>query len=107
MIMRTTSKNKGATLLLALLALVACSDSGSDRPQPSEAVYSLVMTETGSRKIAVIKAIREVTGLGLRDAKNLADLPPCVVLSGLGHDEATAAAEKLTSAGAKVELKRN
>lgn len=67
--------------------------------------YDVVLAEVGGEKIAVIKVVREVTGLGLKDAKALVDEAPKPVKEGASKDEANEIKEKLEAAGAKVELK--
>lgn len=67
--------------------------------------YDVVLAEVGAEKIAVIKVVREVTGLGLKDAKALVDEAPKAVKEGASKDEANEIKEKLEAAGAKVELK--
>ncbi|WP_054251868.1 50S ribosomal protein L7/L12 [Neofamilia massiliensis] len=67
--------------------------------------YDVVLAEVGGEKIAVIKVVREVTGLGLKDAKSLVDEAPKPVKEGASKDEANEIKEKLEAAGAKVELK--
>lgn len=67
--------------------------------------YDVVLAEAGAEKIAVIKVVREVTGLGLKDAKALVDEAPKAVKEGASKDEANEIKEKLEAAGAKVELK--
>ena len=67
--------------------------------------FDVVLAEVGGEKIAVIKVVREVTGLGLKDAKALVDEAPKAVKEGASKDEANEIKEKLESAGAKVELK--
>lgn len=67
--------------------------------------YDVVLAEAGAEKIAVIKVVREVTGLGLKDAKALVDEAPKPVKEGASKDEANEIKEKLEAAGAKVELK--
>ena len=67
--------------------------------------YDVVLAEVGGEKIAVIKVVREVTGLGLKDAKALVDEAPKAVKEGASKDEANEIKEKLEAAGAKVELK--
>jgi len=99
-------KNRVTLLFLTLLAVVACGASGCDHSETPKATYSVVLTDGGGSKIAVIKAIREVTGLGLRDAKDMVDSSPCVIQSGLSHDAAKAVVERLAGAGAEVIVKR-
>ncbi|MBR3094544.1 MAG: ribosomal protein L7/L12, partial [Clostridia bacterium] len=63
------------------------------------------LTEIGANKIAVIKEVRALTGLGLKEAKEAVDGAPKVIKEGMSKDDAEAAKEKLEAAGAKVTLK--
>ena len=67
--------------------------------------FDVVLTEAGANKIAVIKVVRELTGLGLKEAKELVDGAPKAVKEGASKDDAEAIKAKLEEAGAKVELK--
>lgn len=67
--------------------------------------FNVELTEVGANKIAVIKVIREVTGLGLKEAKDMADGAPKVVKEGAKKEEAETLKKKLEEAGAKVTLK--
>ena len=67
--------------------------------------FTLVLSEIGANKVAVIKAVRELTGLGLKEAKDLVDGAPKPVKEGIAKADAEAAKKKLEEAGAKVELK--
>jgi large subunit ribosomal protein L7/L12 len=67
--------------------------------------FNVVLTETGANKVSVIKAVREITGLGLKEAKDLVDGAPKAVKEGVSKADAEAAKKKLEEAGAKVELK--
>jgi large subunit ribosomal protein L7/L12 len=67
--------------------------------------FDAVLTEVGANKILVIKAVRELTGLGLKEAKDLVDAAPKAVREGVTKEEAEAAKEKLAEAGASVEIK--
>jgi large subunit ribosomal protein L7/L12 len=67
--------------------------------------FDAVLTEVGANKILVIKAVRELTGLGLKEAKDLVDAAPKAVKEGVAKDEAEAAKEKLAEAGATVEVR--
>ena len=67
--------------------------------------FDAVLTEVGANKILVIKAVRELTGLGLKEAKDLVDAAPRAVKEGVTKEEAEAAKEKLAEAGATVEVK--
>ena len=67
--------------------------------------FTVMLTEAGANKVGVIKAVREITGLGLKEAKDLVDGAPKPVKEGIAKADAEAAKKKLEEAGAKVELK--
>jgi large subunit ribosomal protein L7/L12 len=67
--------------------------------------FTVVLTAAGPNKINVIKAVREVTSLGLKEAKDLVDGAPKAVKEGIGKDEAEALKKKFTDVGAIVEVK--
>ena len=67
--------------------------------------FNVMLLETGANKVSVIKAVREITGLGLKEAKDLVDGAPKAVKEGIAKADAEAAKKKLEEAGAKVELK--
>ena len=67
--------------------------------------FTVMLLEAGAQKVQVIKAVREITGLGLKEAKDLVDGAPKAVKEGLPKADAEAAKKKLEEAGAKVELK--
>ena len=67
--------------------------------------FDVVLTEAGANKIQVIKAVRELTSLGLKEAKDLVEAAPKAVKEGVSKEEAAAAKAKLEEAGAKVEVK--
>jgi large subunit ribosomal protein L7/L12 len=67
--------------------------------------FNVVLTDAGANKVSVIKAVREITGLGLKEAKDLVDGAPKAVKEGLSKADAEAAQKKLVEAGAKAELK--
>lgn len=67
--------------------------------------FNVILTEAGEKKVNVIKVVRELTGLGLKEAKAVVDSAPGVVKEGVSKDEAEAAKKALEEAGAKVELK--
>ena len=67
--------------------------------------FDVVLVDAGSSKIGVIKVVREITGLGLKEAKEVVEGAPKAVLEGAKKEDAEAAKEKLEAAGAKVELK--
>jgi large subunit ribosomal protein L7/L12 len=67
--------------------------------------FAVTLKEAGAKKIQVIKVVRELTGLGLKEAKDLVDSAPSVVKSGVNKDEAAAMRAKLEEQGASVEVK--
>ena len=74
-------------------------------PAEEKTEFTVVLTGAGANKINVIKAVREVTSLGLKEAKDLVDGAPKPVKEGISKADADAIAKKLTDAGAKVEIK--
>lgn len=75
-------------------------------PQEEEkSEFNVILKEVGGNKIAVIKAVREITGLGLSDAKGLVDKAPSTIKEGVAPEAAKEMEEKLKAAGATVELK--
>jgi large subunit ribosomal protein L7/L12 len=90
----------------AAAAPAASSDGGSAPAAPEEQTeFDAVLTEVGPNKILVIKAVRELTGLGLKEAKDLVDAAPKAVKEGVAKEEAEAVKEKLAEAGAAVEVR--
>jgi large subunit ribosomal protein L7/L12 len=67
--------------------------------------FNVILTAAGANKINVIKAVREVTSLGLKEAKDLVDGAPKAIKEGVSKDEAATIAKKFTDAGATVEVK--
>ena len=74
-------------------------------PVEEKTEFAVVLTAVGANKINVIKAVREVTSLGLKEAKDLVDGAPKTVKEGITKDEAAAIQKKFTEAGATVEVK--
>ena len=74
-------------------------------PEEEKTEFDVVLTEAGANKIQVIKAVRELTSLGLKEAKDLVEAAPKAVKEAVSQDEANAAKAKLEEAGAKVEIK--
>ena len=74
-------------------------------PAAEQTEFTIVLTEAGANKIGVIKAVREVTNLGLKEAKDLVDGAPKTVKEGVNKADAETIKKKLTEAGAKVDVK--
>lgn len=90
----------------AAAVAVAPAAGGAAAPAAEEkSEFDVVLADVGSNKIAVIKAVREITGLGLKEAKDLVEGAPKAVKEGAAKTEAEDLKKKLEAAGAKVELK--
>lgn len=89
----------------AAVAVAAPTDGGSAAVVEEQTEFDVVLTEIGAEKIKVIKAVREITGLGLAEAKAVVDGAPKAVKEQVSKEDAEAAKAKLEEAGAKVELK--
>lgn len=89
----------------AAAVAVAAPAAGAAAPAEEKTEFDVVLAEIGSNKIAVIKAVRELTGLGLKEAKDMVEGAPKAVKEGLPKADAEEAKKKLEAAGAKVELK--
>jgi large subunit ribosomal protein L7/L12 len=91
----------------AAATVVAGGGGGAAAAAPAEekTEFTVVLTDVGGNKINVIKAVREVTSLGLKEAKDLVDGAPKTVKEGVNKDEAASIKKKFEDAGAKVEIK--
>jgi len=89
----------------AAAPVVVAGGAGPAAPAEEKTEFSVVLTEVGANKINVIKAVREVTSLGLKEAKDLVDGAPKPIKEGVNKDEAAAIKKKFEDAGAKVEVK--
>ncbi|MBK6869074.1 MAG: 50S ribosomal protein L7/L12 [Burkholderiales bacterium] len=89
----------------AMAAPAAGAGGGAAAAAEEQTEFTVMLTEAGAQKVQVIKAVREITGLGLKEAKDLVDGAPKPVKEGIAKADAEAAKKKLEEAGAKVELK--
>ncbi len=90
----------------AAMAAPAAAGGGAGAAAAEEKTdFNLVLAEAGANKVGVIKVVREITGLGLKEAKDMVDGAPKVLKEGMPKADAEAAKKKLEEAGAKVELK--
>lgn len=89
----------------APVAVVAAGGADAGAAADEKTEFDVELVSAGDAKINVIKAVREVTGLGLKEAKELVDGAPKAVKTGVSKDEAESIKAKLEEAGAKVELK--
>ncbi len=89
----------------AMAAPAAGGAGAAAAPVEEKTEFNVMLLEAGANKVSVIKAVREITGLGLKEAKDLVDGAPKNVKDGIAKADAEAAKKKLEEAGAKVELK--
>lgn len=89
-----------APVAVAAAPAASAADAAEEKTE-----FDVVLKEIGESKIQVIKAVREITGLGLKDAKALVDAAPKEIKTGVSKDDAEAMKKKLSDAGATVELK--
>ena len=94
----------GVTAAVAAAAGPAAAASAA-APAAEQTEFTVTLTDAGANKIGVIKAVREVTNLGLKEAKDLVDGAPKVVKEGVNKADAETIKKKLTEAGAKVDVK--
>lgn len=97
----------GVTAMAAAPAAAAPAAGGGAAAAPAEeqTEFTVMLTEIGANKIQVIKAVRELTSLGLKEAKDLVESAPAAVKENVSKDEAAAARTKLEEAGAKADVK--
>jgi large subunit ribosomal protein L7/L12 len=90
---------------VAVAGAAGAAAGGAVVEEEEQTEFDVVLTEIGSQKIQVIKAVRELTSLGLKEAKDLVEAAPKAVREGVTKDEAEAARAKLEEAGAKAQVK--
>ena len=93
----------GVSAAAAVAAAPAAADAGAAAEEQTE--FDVVLTSAGEKKVNVIKAVRALTGLGLKEAKAMVDDAPSTVKEGVSKDDAEAAKKDLEEAGASVEIK--
>lgn len=86
-------------------AAPAAGAAAAAAPVEEQTEFTVILKAAGASKINVIKAVRELTGLGLKEAKEVVDTAPKAVKENVSKEDATAAADKLKEAGAEVEIK--
>ena len=94
-----------AAMPMAMPAGGGAAAGGAAAPAEEKTEFTAVLTEVGSNKINVIKVVREVTSLGLKEAKDLVEGAPKAIKEGIPKDEAEAIKKKFEEVGAKVEIK--
>jgi large subunit ribosomal protein L7/L12 len=94
-----------AAMPMAVAAATGAAGADAAAAEEEQTEFDVILTEVGANKIQVIKAVRELTSLGLKEAKDVVDGAPGPVREGVNKDDAEAAKAKLEQAGAKVEIK--
>ena len=95
----------GVTAAAAVAAAPAAAGGGEAEAAEEKDEFDVVLSATGDQKVQVIKAVRAITGLGLKEAKDMVDGAPITVKEGAKKDDAEAIVKQLTEAGATAELK--
>jgi len=95
----------GVSAAAAVAAAPAAAGAEAGAAAEEQTEFDVILTGAGEKKVNVIKAVRELTGLGLKEAKGLVDGAPGAIKEGASKDDAEAAKKKLEEAGASVELK--
>lgn len=92
-----------AAVAMAPMAMAAADAGGAKAEEQTE--FNVILASFGENKVGVIKVIREITGLGLKEAKDLVEGAPSTVKEGVAKDEAATIKKKLEEAGAKADIK--
>lgn len=95
----------GVSAAAAAVAVAAPAAGGAAPAAEAQTEFTVVLAAAGDKKVEVIKAVRAVTSLGLKEAKDLVESAPATVKEGVNKDEAAKMKKELEAAGAKVELK--
>jgi large subunit ribosomal protein L7/L12 len=90
---------------VAMAAAAPAAGGGAAAPAAEQTEFNVILTDAGANKIGVIKAVREVTNLGLKEAKDLVDGAPKSIKEGVSKADAETIKKKLVEAGAKVDVK--
>ena len=107
-LVKTLESELGVSAAAAMpmgMPMGAMGGGGAAAPAEEKTEFNVILTEIGGNKINVIKAVREVTSLGLKEAKDLVEAAPKAIKEGVPKDEAEAIKKKFEEAGAKVEIK--
>ena len=105
-LVKALEEHYGVSAAAAAMPVAAAGAAGAAAPAEEEKTeFDVVLTAIGDKKINVIKAVREVTSLGLKEAKELVESAPATVKEGVSKDEGAEIKKKFEEAGAQVELK--
>ena len=105
-LVKTLESELGVSAAAAMpMAMPGAAAGGAAAPAEEKTEFTVTLTDIGGNKINVIKVVREVTSLGLKEAKDLVEAAPKAIKEGVTKDEAAAIKKKFEEAGAKVEIK--
>jgi len=105
-LVKTLESELGVSAAAAVaVAAPAAGGGGAAAPAEEKTEFNVILTDAGGNKINTIKAVREVTSLGLKEAKDLVESAPKPIKEGVSKDEAATIKKKFEEAGAKVEIK--
>ncbi len=103
-LVKTLETEFGVTAAAPVVATAAAAPAEAAAPPEEKTEFNVILKEIGANKISVIRAVRELTSLGLRESKDLVESAPKPVKEGVNKDEAAAAKQKLEEAGATAEI---
>ncbi len=104
-LVKTLEEELGVSAAAAMPVAVAGAEAGGAQPAEEKTEFDVVLVEAGAKRVQVIKAVREITSLGLREAKGLVEEAPKPLKEGVSMEEAKEIAAKFEEVGAKVEIK--
>jgi large subunit ribosomal protein L7/L12 len=104
-LVKTLESELGVSAAAVAVAAPAAGGGGAAAPAEEQTEFNVILTDIGGNKINTIKVVREVTSLGLKEAKDLVESAPKPIKEGVTKDEAAAIKKKFEEAGAKVEIK--
>jgi large subunit ribosomal protein L7/L12 len=104
-LVKALEEHYGVSAAAAAVAAPAGGGAAAAAPVEEQTEFDVILKAAGDKKINVIKAVREVTSLGLKEAKDLVESAPATVKEGVSKDEAAAVKKKFEEAGATIEIK--
>ena len=104
-LVKTLESELGVSAASAVAVAAPAAGGGAAAPVEEKTEFTVILTDIGGNKINTIKVVREVTSLGLKEAKDLVESAPKPIKEGVSKDEAAAIKKKFEEAGAKVEIK--
>jgi large subunit ribosomal protein L7/L12 len=100
-----TAASGGGMMMMAAAPAAGAAAAAAAEPVEEQTEFKVIITDVGAKKINVIKAVRQITNLGLKEAKDLVETPNAVVVEGVSKEKAAEAKQLLEAEGAKVDIK--